>query len=311
MTMSNSKGLVSTGYSLVRRHQRLVWWVFAVGFILAAMGSGAARLMFSKLTEHSLASQDIAGQFHVARFIELLMQPEVQMPVGMVASYVMQIVFLVYMIFVLGGILAVYREDRKLSKAEFFENCGLYFWRFVRLTLISFIPLGLVFALYGGVRAIGDKIAQASPLESREFWWRMFGGIVVLVLFLLVRLWFDVAQVRAQAQNERSMWKNTFRSWKIMWNSKGTLLWMYFRISLVAWVVLAAGIWIWLRIPGSMYPLSFLLLEVVMFVQIAVRLWLRASAVVWYEGYAKEHPAVVVEFTTPKPAEVVEGTATP
>ncbi len=306
--MSNSKGLVSTGYSLVRRHQRLVWWVFAVNFILAALGSGAARAMFSKVLDHSLASNDIAGQFHMVRYLELLMQPEVQFQAGTAATVAMQLIFFIYMLFITGGILVVYREDRKLSKAEFFENCGLYFWRMFRLMLISLIPFAICMAFYQGVRAIGNKIAEASPLESNEFWFRMAGGIVVLLLLLFVRLWFDVAQVRAVAQNERSMWRNTFRAWSISWKSLGTLLWMYFCISLVAWVVLAAGAWFWRYIPGSMFGLSFLLLEVVMFVQIAARLWLRASAVTWYREYAEEHPAAVVEFTTPKPAEVIEPT---
>lgn len=309
--MSNSKGLVSTGASLVRRHQRILWWVFAVNFILALLGSGPARTMFSRVLDHSLAAGDISGQLRVARYIELLMQPEVQFQAGTSASVATQIIFFIFMLFLTGGILVTYREDRKLSRAEFFENCGLYFWRMVRLMLISLIPFGAILLIYQGVRKIGNRIAEASPLEASEFWWRMGAGIVILLMLLFVRLWFDVAQVRAVAQNERSMWKNTVRAFKISGNALGTLLWMYFRISLVAWVVLGAGLYIWLHIPGRMWGLSFLLLEVVMLVQFAVRLWLRASAITWYRLYAEEHPAAAVEYTTPKPAVVVDQQSNP
>jgi len=48
------------------------------------------------------------------------------------------------------------------------------------------------------------------------------------------------------------------------------------------------------------------LLQFVLLTQIFARLWQRASSVAWYANYAEEHPAAVVEFTTPHPAEIGE-----
>lgn len=304
--MNSKKRLVSNGFALVRRHQRILWWVFGINLLLAILGAMPASIMTGKLLNNSLASQLIAGRFHIASYFELVMQPEVQLAPAMTASFAMQLVFFFLMLFLTGGILVVYREDRKLSKAEFFENCGLYFWRFFRLMLISLIPFAVTGFLYQGVRKVGDKIAEASPLESNEFWWRMIAGFVVLLVILFVRLWFDVAQVRAVAQNERGMWRNTLRALKISWNALGTLLWMYFRISLVAWIVAAAALWLWLRIRGNVFGLSFLLWELVILVWFAVRLWQRASAISWYKQYADEHPVVAADYTTPKPSVVVD-----
>ena len=310
--MSNSKGMVRTGASLVWRHQRVLWWVFAVNFILALLGAGAARRMFGNMLDHSLASSDITGWFNVTRYIELLSQPEVSFQTVATASYVTQLIFFIFMLFVLGGILVVYREDRKISTAEFFENSGLYFWRFVRLTLLSLIPFGVCFAIYQGfVAKLADRISEISAYESYPFWTRAIGGFVVILLLLWVRLWFDVAQVRAVAQNERRMVRNVLRAFRITWNALGSLLWMYFRISLLAWATLAVGLWLWLRIPGRAFFLSFLLMEVVLLVQFAVRLWQRAAAINWYNAYADEHPAVVVEFTTPAPAPILDQPAQP
>jgi hypothetical protein len=299
--------LVSTGASLVRRHQRILWWVFAVNFILAALGAGAARRMFGNILDHSLASSDISGWMNLTRYFELLSQPEVSFATVATASYVTQLIFFIFMLFVLGGILVVYREDRKLSTAEFFENCGLYFWRFVRLTLLSLIPFGLCFAFYQGVVSkLADQISKISAYESYPFWTHAIGGFIFILLFLWVRLWFDVAQVRAVAQNERRMVRNILRAFRITWNALGSLLWMYFRISLLAWATVVVGFWLWLRIPGRAFFLSFLLMEFVLLVQFAVRLWQRASAITWYREYAEDHPAAVVEFTTPRPAAIVD-----
>ena len=48
------------------------------------------------------------------------------------------------MLFVTGGILTVYREDRKLKTGEFFGASGAFFWRFVRLALLSLIPFAIL-----------------------------------------------------------------------------------------------------------------------------------------------------------------------
>ncbi|HWR34409.1 MAG TPA: hypothetical protein VN622_00895 [Clostridia bacterium] len=302
----NEKNLVTTGAGLVWRHQRILWWVFGVNFVLGLMGTMGARAAFSRVLDHSLAAQKISGQVRIISLIDLLAKPDVQMPALAAPSIAFQVVFFVFMLFVAGGILSVYREDRRLAVPEFFEACGLYFWRFFRLMLISLIPFAIATALYLGVGKISEKVGEASPYESHAFWVRAIGGLIVILLWLFVRLWFDVAQVRAVAQNERGMWRNTFRALRISSRAVGMLLWLYFRISLVAWVVLIAGIWLWLRIPGTAFSASWLLLEVVLLIQIAVRLWQRASCIAWYKLYAEEHPAAAVEFTTPKPAEIVD-----
>jgi len=127
-----------------------------------------------------------------------------------------------------------------------------------------------------------------------------------VLLLLFVRLWFDIAQVRAVVQDERKMWPNLWKALGITWRSKGRLFRMYLCISGVAWVTLGVGLWLWAKLPPTVLPVSFLLLEFVIFMQLLTRLWQRASAVTWYQRHAIEVPADVVAFTTPAPVETVE-----
>jgi hypothetical protein len=287
--LSDGKGYIRKGAWLVMHHQQILWWAFSVNLILSLLGSAPIITMFSPALSNSIASGEISGTINVFRLGELLMKPEISLPAGIAGTISIQIVFFIFMLFLTGGTLVSFRGDHKLSPRQFFENCGLYFWRLFRLALISLIPFGVCLAFTKGMGGIGDKIAEATPVEAREFVWQLFGGIVVLLMLLFVRLWFDVAQVRAVEKNERSMWKNTFRAWPTMWKSMGTLLWMYFRISLVAWLIYIIGFLFWLRIPGRDFFVSFLVLEIVLFVQLTARLWLRSSTVTWYRAHAEEH----------------------
>jgi len=311
----NEKGFVRRGAALVWRHQRLVWWIFVVNYILALLATLPERIAIGKVLNGSLAATPLlVNRFDISALAELFMRRNVPMAALASASVSAAFVFLIYMVFLDGGILTVYLQDRKLSKAEFFENCGAFFWRMIRLLLFSIVPFGILAALYNALNKWSARLSRDASPEKLGFWVLVIGGFLVLLVFLYVRLWFDIAQVRAVAQDERGMFRNILRSFGITVRSLPSLVWMYFRISLVAWAVLFVGLWIWLHLPHAAVGRSMVLLEIVLLVQIATRLWQRASAINWYHKYAADHPVVAVEFTTPTPAEIVEppaGSASP
>ncbi len=297
-----SKGTVGTGWSLVWRHKKILIWVFVVNLVLGALATNAPRLEFSSVLDHSMQSTELANGFDLGTFVELLSRPDINSPALMRGSVLYSYLFFLFMLFIIGGILTAYREDRPLSTGDFFGASGEYFWRMVRLFLMSLIPLAIVAAFTGIIFAIGSGVAS----EKTAFQIRIVGMVIGVVLILLLRLWFDVAQVRTVAQNEHGMFRNLMRSFVISFRALGTLLWMYLRISIVAWILLAFGLWWWSHLPGNQVWATWLLLEATMFTQIFARLWQRAASVRWYGLYAEEHPAALVEFTTPHPVEIAE-----
>ena len=80
------------------------------------------------------------------------------------------ILFFLFMLFVTGGILTVYREDRKLKAGEFFGACGAYFWRFVRLMLLSLIPFAILGGLYSAVDKLSTYVGDRVTPASAGFW---------------------------------------------------------------------------------------------------------------------------------------------
>ena len=302
-----SKGTVGTGWSLVWRHKKILIWVFVVNLALGVLATNAPRFEFSKVLDNSLQSAKLANGFDFGTFGELLSRPDINMTALMRGSVLYSYLFFLFMLFIIGGVLMAYREDRPLPIGEFFGASGDYFWRMVRLFLMSLVPYAVVAAITGIIFAISSGVAN----EKSAFQIRLVGIGVGIVLVLLVRLWFDVAQVRAVAQNEHGMFRDLIRAFVISFKALGTLLWMYLRISIVAWALLGFGLWWWSHLPGNQVWATWLLLEVVMFTQIFARLWQRAASVRWFGLYAEEHPAAVVEFTTPHPVELTESSAEP
>ena len=297
-----AQGSVARGWSLVWRHSRILGWVFLINLVLGFASTVVPRLEFRSILDRSLVSDRLVNGFDLGVFIEALMKPEISMGALARGSMPFAYLFFFFMLFITGGILAAYREDRRLTTGEFFEASGSYFWRMVRILLFSIIPLGVVGIVFAIVFGISSQIDN----EQTAFYVRLAGIAIGVILVLLVRLWFDVAQVRAVAQNEHGMFHNVMRALVISLKAVGSLLWIYLRISIVGWIALAVGLWLWAKVPGNHFGLSWLLLEVVMLSQLFTRLWQRAASVSWYGLYAEEHPAVVVEFTTPQPVEIAE-----
>jgi hypothetical protein len=95
-----------------------------------------------------------------------------------------------------------------------------------------------------------------------------------------VRLWFDMAQVRAFIEDERAMRRSSLAAFKLTMANFGTLFWLYFRISFLAWLGLGLGLWFWIRLSGGA---AVIMLQIVLLWWVATRLWQRASEVAWYQ----------------------------
>ncbi len=307
--VEEQKGVMAAGFSLLWRRQTVLWWVFVVNFVCAALGAVPGAVRLARTLHHTLAGRKLSDGFDVGMFVELLRLPDVNIWRYTTSSYLFALVFFVFMLFVTGGILQTYRLDRRLNTGEFFAASGGFFWRFVRLALLSIVPFVIVAMIFQALNKAADHIGDRAIADQVGVFLSLVVFVIFLLLALWVRLWFDMAQVRAVVQDERGMWRSTWKSWRMTWHSLGRLLWMYFAIALLAWIVTVICLVIWARLSPTALPATFVLLEVIVFTQLAARLWQLASAMTWYQTHAEIVPAPIVVYTTPVSPEVTETTA--
>lgn len=314
--MANTqKGLVSEGFSLLWRRQGVLWWLFVVNIVCGALGTVGAMLALNRALGHSLAGQQLTNGFELGMFAELFRVPQVSLIRASTGSYLFAFVFFLFMLFVTGGILECYRQDRKLTTGEFFGASGAFFWRMVRLLLLSIIPFVAVMMIYQGLSKAADRIGDRAIADQVGIFLGWGAMAIFLLLALVVRLWFDVAQVRAVARNERGMWRDTWKAFRLSFHELPRLWWMYVRISLFAWFTLIVGLVIWAHLPPTALPVSFLILELILLAQLTTRLWQLASTTAWYQGHPEmvmvetAPPVEAVPYVAPPPEPVVDATA--
>lgn len=294
--------MVGAGWSLVWRRQRLLWWLYLLSLAFGWFAALPVANTIGPVLDNSLAAAPLYHGFSLEAFAGLMMNPAVSLQAPRTAATVLGFIFLVLMIFLTGGILRSYNEDRTYATGEFLGACGQYFWRFVRLILfllLALIPPLLIYqALHAWSDHLSDKIANPAPGLVASF----AGTLVVLVLLMGLRLWFDMAEVIAVAENEYAARRAVARAFRLTWRNFGSLFWMYFRLSFLAWAGTAFFLWIWVRfIPAEGITRSLLVTQAIVFVWILTRLWQRASETLWYQAHAPVPEMIPVTSTAVEP----------
>ncbi len=285
--MANGQsGVFVGGAGLVWRRQRVLWWVFIVNLVLASLAARTITSRVAPVLDHSLASIPLLVQgFHLSATVELGGPPEEYLTSGPNPLYYSAIFFF-FMLLATGGILEAYWRDSSLSTGEFFQSGGIYFWRFFRLViflLLVLIPVGIVGA---AARAIGNVIDEKSLSPFPWVWFAVGASLLLTFLLMSVRLWFDMAEVIAVAESETRSRKCLRRGAKVVWQNFGSLFWLYFRISLVGWIVLAAGMHFWVRHVGhASIKTSLFVSQLIVLLWLGARFWQRASETLWYKNY--------------------------
>ena len=279
------KSAFAAGAGLVWRRQSVLWWIFAVNFLLAFMAARPFAAEVGPVLDHSLGAQALVRGFNPFTLSALLMQVKGTSAMG-VSSVCLTVVFFIFMLFVEGGLLTVYSLDRPLAKGEFFEVSGRFFWRFVRLLvllLIVLIPVDLVYRLVSRASdALRERNANPMPAVGTEF----IGLLLVLFLMQAVRLWFDVAQVHAVTEDERAMRRALRWALQATWENFGSLYWIYLRISIVACLLLALLFAAWVKLVRPEWVgTSFIITQLMVLAWLGTRLWQRASETLWYQQH--------------------------
>jgi len=276
-------GLLREGFSRAWRYQRVLWFIFVINFLLSHFGAGATTHKLDGVTDHSLYAQRLSTVFDVGSFSELSSDPEVKLFEVAGVSISFSMVFFVIVLFLTGGILEAYRSGRRLTTREFFEACGSYFWRWVRL----FVLMGIILIPVILLASIVWKQAASLMLNAAQvkmgFWLLVAGMIVIGLLLMCIRLWFDMAQVRAVVEEETGMWRNAGRAFRLTFTNFRSLFWMYLRISILGWLVFAVGLYVWAKMPPARFGWTILILEITVLWGFWIRLWQRACEMIWYQ----------------------------
>jgi hypothetical protein len=207
------KGL---GSSFQRR--RLAPRLWAANFLFSLLVIAPLAFALHDQASHSLTAAGILAKTDIHWLTDLSTRFMNLGPLltGLLLAAV--VFYLLLAVFLNGGIIGnLVRPGAGTSLADFFHDCGLHFWRFLRLALLS-LPFYLLSAgvLHGLVASLLRAVSRRAATE-----WPVMAAnslrLLTLVLLLgLVSMLFDYAKIGLAVSGRRSVLKQTWLTLKFI-----------------------------------------------------------------------------------------------
>ena len=299
--------LLGSGFAMVMRNKRYLFWFWLVNLTLAEFGTAAFRRSAHAILDHSLYAGRLVHGFDAGVLFDLLAKLNFgQMnSMAMPAGYFAFLFFLFTAIF-LPGVFAGYVSTDRLPREDFFRACGRNLWRFTRIMIIA----GLVMSIFAGALFAANgaivKKATESTNELLPFGLRITGLAVIFLILTTLRIWFDLAEADTVLNDQHAVRKSIASAFKHTFRSLRRLLGSYVLSTLVAAIFLLGGLWIWMKfVPPESIIGAFVIAQITLFLLLIPRFWQRGIAVSYWEQH------MVVPVFAVQPIETTPVTVAP
>jgi hypothetical protein len=291
--MSENKGLLSGGYEKVVRNKRYIFWFWLLNLTLAVFGTAAFFNQAGEVLDNTLYARGLVHGFDLGVFGEMLARPEFGPTAASTwPSVFFATLFFAFTVLFLPGVFLGYASNYRLPRDEFFRACGRNLWRFIRLLIVAGIVMGIVAGILFGIQGALVKKAGESTNELLGFEVQMSGLLVIFLVMTVLRIWFDLAEADVVLSDQKAVRKSIGAAFRHTFRHLGRLVASYFVTTIVATVILAAGIWVWRHgVVPDRVGRAFLVTQVTLGLLLIPRFWQRGIAVAYWQREMLVHAA--------------------
>ena len=292
--MPERRNIFLHGLSLTLRRLPALLWAYAFNLALAFLFSLSLNLQLSKLLNHSLAAQRLSSGFDLGTIGETYLHLH-EGPIGdagTVSGHASIPLFLIVYFLLVPGTLFCYQTDAPARLGTLLKQGLLYFWRFVRITILTFLISGLIlgplFVLQGKwADQVDDHIVGRSA-----FLLILAGNIVLFLVASILRLYFDLVEVYTvqlglhlrtgffggQSKPDRRVRRALAPAWRTLRShfSEAWPIFLFLTLLGFAAVILTARISMHMLAQPRVWP-TFLLAQVGLFLMLLTRFWQRGA----------------------------------
>jgi len=270
-------------------------WLAYLGLFVSAWFGGVATL--SRITDASLYARRLSGGFDLIVFFELLGRQDIHVGPLLVRGIISALFLGLLLWFCQAGVLAEFLSPESLGAERFFQTCGAFWWRFVRLILLTWLILLPTMGILGGIRSALVDAADSSWHLRLPFALFLSVSVIMQLIGLVLRGWFDTAEFDLIHHNRAKSRRSIGEARRLTRGYRLQILWIYLVPAIVMWVITLGLVALWLATPGGAVGVSFLLMQAIILVWITCRMWERASQAHWFLDHSSEIVPVTLPIT--------------
>ena len=277
--------LLVDGWQIALRNWHCICWLYLLNLTFGLLSGMPLSAGLAPYLDQSLAARQIAGKLDAGYLGELgihLSQDHVLASAGR-GAIGLAVIELLAMILLAGGTIRIYLAGEPPRLPVLLARGSEYFWRMVRVSLLSTLISGLILACLLWTRAALLQQANTVYVEGTMFLYAAGSAAFILLVALLLRLWFDLVEVytiRNGALGNRRIRDAVLPALRLLlrnfWRTSATFL----LIGLLGVVALAVCFFLWKDlVPPDQVWLAALVAQLGLLLFLAARYWQRAMQV--------------------------------
>ncbi len=269
------------GWGISIKHWKMWGLLYVFNMLFALLLTFPIFQFLNSKLSHTLALEKLSQQFDFTVFNDIL--NEYGDIVGILSNQTLlsSLLFLILSIFLVGGILNVFRHrDAPFRFAGFWVGCSKFFWRILGLTILFLILQGIIaaifFFIFNGLTAGGlDRFDSEAAIYNRAILIFPFYSFFAM-LFWMIQDYSKVLMV----QEDLSLFRSVIAGIKFVFGHFFSTFSLYF-LNLLTFAILLYVYW---QIPtGNAVGAAFLLGQLFLVLRIGTKLLNLGSATVLYE----------------------------
>lgn len=314
------RSLLGGGWSMVTDNKRYIVWFFLLNLALAICATVVYWIQVDSVLDHSLIGDRLVNGLDLSVYLEMSSRPEFgPTSASNSSAFGFAIVFFLFTALFMPGVLQGYASTYRLPREDFFRACGRNLWRFMRLMIVAGIVMGIFTGVLFGIRAALVNAAGKNTYELLPFDTSMACLLIIFLAMSALRIWFDLAEADIVLSDQRAVRRSIGKAFRYTWRHLGRLLGSYVITTVVALIVLAAGLWVWVKyVPPANVAGAFFVSQLTLLLLLIPRFWQRGVAVTYYKQHMIEPiaeqsfaPASIVAPVKPVDQPAAEPVATP
>ncbi len=268
------------------RYWQALLIIFLFNLVVALLLTLPFRHIWGQAVGYSLAGKELASEWNMNYLINFFIANRASLDASQPAPLILGvgIIYLLVNTFFAGGVIGLFRREERFTLESFFREAGRWFWRFLRLLLISLLFIGVIFLVNLLWKGVAGAALKESANEPLIFWMTILRYGVVIFLLLLVNMVFDYAKISTVVEGSRRMLRTTLSAFGFVFSHLGRTLGLYYLLVFLGAILLALYLSVshWL-LPASIVMLVFIWQQLYSAARVWVRLLFFSSQMALYK----------------------------
>jgi len=262
--------------------------LYLINLLVAVIAAAPVAEIMQHYWGPSLVSTSLRKGLNFAAIYELLLYNAAAIRPIVLLWLILFMAYEVLSIFLDGGIISALKsgESRGVSQKLFGEGAA-YFWRFMRLFLISLLAYSITALLSALVDSILARLMASSTLHAEILLILLIRITVAVLFFAFTRMVMDYSKVITVVENSRTMRHSVWKGLKFSVSHFSKTYGMFLSLSFIFVITVALQSAVNYSInetTASLVAMLFVVEQLFLFTRVGERVWFYGSELSLYQA---------------------------